>query len=71
MEYIIKVNDMYLSFISVDNYDNNLSLNFTTDIESARKFRTKTFLKVIINNLSMLGFCEDEVQIINIGENDD
>lgn len=71
MGYVIKVNDMYLSFISIDNYDDELSMHFTTDINSAKEFGTRTFIKVIINSLSLLGFNEDNIEIINKGEDDD
>ena len=71
MEYVIKVNGMYLNFISIDNYDDELSMHFTTNIDNAKRYNARTFIKVIINSLSLLGFNEDTIEVINMGEDND
>ena len=71
MGYIIKVNEMYLSVIEVDNYDDELMMSFTSHIDSAKIISNENFLKVIKNNLSLLGLNNDNIKIIKKGEDDD
>lgn len=39
--YVFKIGKMYLSLLSIDNYDNEISIDFTSNISSAKKINSE------------------------------
>ena len=60
---IIRIGHMYLEYFSVDNWNSEISINFTSKIEDAKRFSDEdiVIVKPIISNLLMLAL---EVEII-------
>ena len=59
---IIKIGHMYLEYFSVDNFDNDINLRFTSQVDNAKMFSDEDILivKPIIQNL----FTFDNIYVV-------
>lgn len=70
MKFILKVNNMYVRYMSIDSYDETVSCEFSSDIRDAKEFSESNVLivKPIIEKLLTI---ELEAIAKKGGESDD
>lgn len=64
MYYILKLGELYIEHISIDNYDTDVNIGFTAKVDDAKKFNDLNYL-TFKNLIEMLLNCELTVIYVN------
>ena len=62
--YILKLGELYIARISIENYDSDISIEFTINIDDAKNFNELNYL-TFKNLIELLLNCELKIICVN------
>ena len=64
MYYILKLGELYIESISIENYDTDISIRFTAKVDDAKRFDDLNYL-TFKNLIELLLNCELTIIVVN------
>lgn len=64
MYYLLKLGELYIKYISIEKFDTDISINFTTKVDDAKKFNDLNY-STFKNLIELLLNCELTIIFVN------